>query len=286
MPGAHPTSTSSEPPQRSRPVSPLRAASPRPVSPLRVASPRPVSSLRVASLRPVPLRGAASHRPISPELTPETRPASPPRTVWPSRPSPSSAIAARPVPSARPSRARHGPPRGETSVPSRVTTLRSVPSAGHSPARLASPPHVIPAQPDRARPALRVITGGASNIGRAGPMRGLAGALRADRGQAAVEFVAVLPIVLVIIALCGQALVAGMAVWDVRVAARAAARANAFGGDAAAAARSELPSKLERGLQVHAERGGDVRVSLRVPAVLPAMRLGRVAATSHFRPQG
>ena len=71
--------------------------------------------------------------------------------------------------------------------------------------------------------------------------------------------------------------------WEARVAARAAARANAVGADAgASAARDHLPPALERGVRVHAEPRGDVRVSVRVPQVLPAVSLGRVAATAHF----
>src|SRR3954451_14005137 len=106
------------------------------------------------------------------------------------------------------------------------------------------------------------------------------------RGQAAVEFVALLPLVIGIVAVAYQTLLAGQAVWEARVASRAAARANAFGADASAAARAHLRPALERGLRVHAEAGRDVRVSGRVPAVLPALRLGHVSATSHFRPQG
>jgi hypothetical protein len=107
-----------------------------------------------------------------------------------------------------------------------------------------------------------------------------------DAGQASVELVAALPVIVAVVALAWQALLAGQAVWEARVASRAAARANAVGGDAAAAARAHLPSKLEDGLKVEAEAGGDVRVSLRVPTVLPSVRVGRVGATSHFRPQG
>jgi hypothetical protein len=109
--------------------------------------------------------------------------------------------------------------------------------------------------------------------------------LRSPSGQAAVELVAVLPVVVAILAVAWQALVAGQAVWEVRVAARAAARANAFGGDAAEAARAHLRTGLERGLKVEAAADGDVRVSVRIPTVLPVIRLGRVTATSHFRPQ-
>ena len=107
-----------------------------------------------------------------------------------------------------------------------------------------------------------------------------------ESGQATVELVALLPAVLVILAVALQALLAGQAVWEARVAARAAARAHAFGADAAAAARSHLRPRLERGLQVRTWSDGDVRVSVRIPTVIPSVRLGRVSATSHFRPQG
>ena len=105
-------------------------------------------------------------------------------------------------------------------------------------------------------------------------------------GQAAVELVAVLPVLAAVVAFALQALLAGQAVWEARVAARAAARAHAVGADAAGAARAHLRPRLEHGLQVSATAGGDVRVSVRIPTVLPAVRLGRVSASSHFRPQG
>jgi hypothetical protein len=104
-------------------------------------------------------------------------------------------------------------------------------------------------------------------------------------GQAAVELVALLPLIALVLALAYQALLAGQAAWEARVAARAAARANAVGAGAEAAARAHLPSGLERGLQVRATSAGDVRISIEVPRVLPALSLGRVAATAHFRPQ-
>lgn len=118
------------------------------------------------------------------------------------------------------------------------------------------------------------------------PIRGAGRGSAGTGGQAAVELVALLPLVALLLALGYQALLAGQAAWEARVAARAAARANAVGGDAADAARAHLPSGLERGLQVRATPDGDVRVSLRVPRVVPALSLGRVRATAHFRPQG
>jgi hypothetical protein len=72
--------------------------------------------------------------------------------------------------------------------------------------------------------------------------------------------VALLPLVALLLALAYQALLAGQAAWEAHVAARAAARANAVGGDAAQAARAHLPTA-------------------------PPVGLGRVGATAHFRPQ-
>lgn len=97
---------------------------------------------------------------------------------------------------------------------------------------------------------------------------------------------ALLPLLALLLALAYQALLAGQAAWEANVAARAAARANAIGDDAAHAARAHLPPGLERGLQVRSTPAGDVHVSLRIPRVVPALSLGRVAATAHFRPQG
>ena len=106
-----------------------------------------------------------------------------------------------------------------------------------------------------------------------------------ERGQASVEFVALLPCIIAVVAVVAQALLAGQAAWEARVASRAAARANAFGHDAATAARGHLRAGLERSLIVKASTEGDVRVSIRIPSIVPSLSLGRVSATSHFRPQ-
>jgi TadE-like protein len=106
-----------------------------------------------------------------------------------------------------------------------------------------------------------------------------------DAGQAAVEFVAVLPLVALVLALAWQAILAGHAVWAANTAARAAARAAAVGRDPTLAARAHLPTSLEPGLRISRPAGDAVELSLRIPPVLPALRLGRVTATGHFRPQ-
>jgi Flp pilus assembly protein TadG len=109
--------------------------------------------------------------------------------------------------------------------------------------------------------------------------------LRDESGQAAVELVALLPLLAAILALCWQAVLTGHAAWAVSAAARAAARAAAVGGDPGAAARARLPASLERGLRVRAPGSGAVEVSLLVPPVLGGIDLGRVHATGRFRPQ-
>ena len=108
---------------------------------------------------------------------------------------------------------------------------------------------------------------------------------RREEGQAAVELVALLPLVALLAAGAWQMAVAGHAAWSADAAARAAARAVATGGDARAAARASLSRRLEAGMRVRASEAGDVRVVLRVPAVLGLRVLGTVSASAHFRPQ-
>jgi hypothetical protein len=101
---------------------------------------------------------------------------------------------------------------------------------------------------------------------------GFTRAIRAERGQASVELVAVLPGVLLVAALLVQLALAGHAAWACANAARVAARADAVGRDAEAAARSALPQRLERGLEVRGEDGGHVSVRVRVPLIVPWKR--------------
>jgi hypothetical protein len=105
-----------------------------------------------------------------------------------------------------------------------------------------------------------------------------------ERGQATVELVALLPLLALAVALMWQAALAGQAIWLAGSAARAAARADAIGLDAAAAARRVLPSRLERGLAVSAHGDGAVAVSIRVPSVVGGS-LASVGARARFAPQ-
>jgi hypothetical protein len=109
---------------------------------------------------------------------------------------------------------------------------------------------------------------------------------RADDGQAAVELVAVLPIVVLLAAVLWQAVVAGQAAWVAGSAARAAARATAVGGDATHAARRALPESLERDLRVKTDDAdGQAEVRVRVPLVIGGGRLTTISAKARFAPQ-
>jgi pilus assembly protein CpaE len=102
-----------------------------------------------------------------------------------------------------------------------------------------------------------------------------------ERGQASVELVAVLPFVLLGCLLAWQLALAGHTAWLAGHAARAAARAEAVGRGPEAAARSALPSTLERGLDVRRLPEGGVRVAVRVPLLLRRWRRPvAVSATS------
>ena len=92
-----------------------------------------------------------------------------------------------------------------------------------------------------------------------------------ERGQASVEFLALLPAA-VLLALAGwQLALAGQAAWLSGNAARSAARAQAVGRDPVGAARSALPSYLRPGLAVRAD-GRRVAVKVAVPFVVRRWR--------------
>ena len=96
--------------------------------------------------------------------------------------------------------------------------------------------------------------------------------VRSDSGQASVELVAVLPIVIVAALVAWQLALAGHTLWMAAGAARAAARADTVGSDPERAARSALPRAMERELAVDRLRGGGVRVAVRVPLLVRAWR--------------
>jgi hypothetical protein len=98
------------------------------------------------------------------------------------------------------------------------------------------------------------------------------------RGQASVEFLALLPALAAVLALAAQTAVVGWALWAAANAARAGARAQEVGGDARAVARRALPGALRSGATV-LDRDG-VRVRVRVPALVPGISLPPVEVSS------
>ena len=106
---------------------------------------------------------------------------------------------------------------------------------------------------------------------------------RSEAGQAAVELVAVLPLIALLAALVWQALVAGQALWLTASAARSASRAQAVGAGPAPAARRALPPLLERGLRVTGAVDGTATVRAKVP--LANGEAATAEATARMEPQ-
>ena len=99
---------------------------------------------------------------------------------------------------------------------------------------------------------------------------GVARSFRGERGQAALELLAVLPLLLAVALAATQLLVVGYASVLAGNAAEAAALALAGGGDPRAAAHDALPgwSRTRARLSV---TGGHVQVRLRPPTLLRAL---------------
>jgi hypothetical protein len=91
---------------------------------------------------------------------------------------------------------------------------------------------------------------------------------RAEAGQASIELVAMVPVVLLVAAVVWQLALAGHTAWLAANAARVAARADAVGRGPAEAARSALPRSFEDELEVERLAGGGVRVSVQVPLLI------------------
>jgi|SRR5215211_6657166 len=99
-----------------------------------------------------------------------------------------------------------------------------------------------------------------------------------ERGQASVELVAAIPLMLVVTLVVAQLAVAGYALWSAGAAARAGARADYVGGNGKAAARHSLPIPLRAGASIKDSDGMSVRV--RAPALVPGIPPVPVTAKS------
>jgi uncharacterized protein (UPF0333 family) len=91
-----------------------------------------------------------------------------------------------------------------------------------------------------------------------------------DRGQGSVEFLAVLPVVLVVALAAAQLLAVGYSSVLAGNAAEAGALALAGGGDPTAAARAAMPGWSRARARVTVE-GGEVGVRLRPPTLLRSL---------------
>jgi TadE-like protein len=110
--------------------------------------------------------------------------------------------------------------------------------------------------------------------------------IRSEGGQAAVELVAVVPLVLLCAAVAWQFALAGQTAWLCANAARVAARAEAVGADGAAAARTALPKPFREGLEVTQRARGAMRVSIHMPLLLRRWATPIVVSASAGLPRG
>jgi len=110
------------------------------------------------------------------------------------------------------------------------------------------------------------------------------GGMSLQAGQASVELVAVIPALLLVVVIAVQLALVGYGLWSAADASRAGARAAHVGGEAREAARSAIPQALERGAKVR--RGPDerVRVTVRVPSLLPGAEAIPVRAATGLDP--
>ncbi len=105
---------------------------------------------------------------------------------------------------------------------------------------------------------------------------------RQERGQASVELVAAVPILLIVCLTVAQLVVAGFALWSAGNAAHAGARAQLVGGDTEGAALSVLPGWLKEVARI--ETGDGVTVEIGAPALLPGLPAIPVRAATTLDP--
>lgn len=107
---------------------------------------------------------------------------------------------------------------------------------------------------------------------------------RDSSGQAAVELMAVLPLIALLGAVAVQCVLYGQSRAAAGSAARAAARAQAVGGDPVSAARMRVPVNLKQDLRV-THKDGKVSVRVRVPAIVKGVNLGFTRTDAYMERQ-
>ena len=109
--------------------------------------------------------------------------------------------------------------------------------------------------------------------------------LRCARGQATVELVALLPLLVLLALGVWQAAVAGHTIWSAGAAARAGSRALAVGGDWRAAALRVIPPRARTATRVRPGDDGAITVTVPIRAVAGGPTLTRVTSSARFEPQ-
>lgn len=108
--------------------------------------------------------------------------------------------------------------------------------------------------------------------------------LRSSSGQASVELLAAIPLVVILGWSVWQAAIAGLTAERAAHGARVASRALGLGSSPRDAIRRALPSSVAKEAKVKSGQGS-VTVSLPVPAVIPVFKLGEVSASASFPEQ-
>ncbi|MEI6447725.1 MAG: pilus assembly protein [Actinomycetes bacterium] len=106
-----------------------------------------------------------------------------------------------------------------------------------------------------------------------------------NRGQASIELLAALPLLVLMTLALWQAVVAVRAAALSAAAARSAARAFATGADPVKAARTKIPTPDARRAKVATHDDGSVTVSVAVRSVLGGAELGALASSARFEAQ-
>jgi len=103
-----------------------------------------------------------------------------------------------------------------------------------------------------------------------------------QKGQAAVELIAVIPVLLTVALLVAQLAIAGHALWSAGDAARAGARAAHVGDDAESAAVRALPFWLDGAAEIGTS--GAIQVRVAAPALIPGVPEIPVEASARLDP--
>ena len=105
--------------------------------------------------------------------------------------------------------------------------------------------------------------------------------MKRDVGQASVELLALVPLVVLLGWGVWQVALTGLTAGRAAHAARIGSRAAALGADAKEAIRKALPQSMPSLTRLKSD-AGKVTVSLRVPSVIPGLKLGSVTASASF----